>query len=47
VDDLATELDGLRAGLVEAEGVSTRAVEGLAPLPEATTDSVRGKRATE
>jgi hypothetical protein len=52
VDDLATELEGLRAGLVEAEGVSTRAVEGLAPLPAATTDSVTDstagrKRATE
>ncbi|MDQ1711090.1 MAG: hypothetical protein QOE45_540 [Frankiaceae bacterium] len=33
VDDLAAELEGLRAGLVEAEGVSTRAIEGLAPLP--------------
>jgi hypothetical protein len=35
VDDLATELEGLRAGLVEAEGVSTRAIQGLAPLPAA------------
>jgi hypothetical protein len=35
VDDLATELEGLRAGLVEAEGVSTRAIEGLPPLPGA------------
>jgi hypothetical protein len=41
VDDLATELDGLRAGLVEAEDVSTRAVEGLAPLPSVVPDSVR------
>jgi hypothetical protein len=35
VDDLAAELDGLRAGLVEAEGVSSRAIQGLAPLPGA------------
>lgn len=33
VDELATELEGLRAGLVEAESVTTRAMEGLAPLP--------------
>lgn len=31
VDSLATELDGLRAGLVEAEAVTSRAMEGLAP----------------
>jgi hypothetical protein len=34
VDELATELEGLRAGLVEAESVTTRAMEGLAPLPD-------------
>jgi hypothetical protein len=52
VDSLATELEGLRAGLVEAEGVSTRAIQGLAPLPEAATgtfpDSTRQRgRSTE
>lgn len=40
VDELAHELEGLRAGLVEAEGVTTRAMEGLAPLPEAAPGSV-------
>ena len=40
VDALAAELDGLRAGLVEAESVSTRAIEGLAPLPEAAPGTV-------
>ena len=30
---LAHELEGLRAGLVEAEAVSTRAMQGLPPLP--------------
>ncbi|HEU0132327.1 MAG TPA: hypothetical protein VFQ85_15175 [Mycobacteriales bacterium] len=35
VDELAQELEGLRAGLVEAEDVSTRAMQGLAPLPQA------------
>jgi hypothetical protein len=42
VDSLATELEGLRAGLVEAEDVSTRAIEGLAPLPEAAPGTVAG-----
>jgi len=40
VDELAQELEGLRAGLVETEGVTTRAMEGLAPLPEAAPGSV-------
>lgn len=35
VDELAMELEGLRAGLVETEGVTTRTMQGLAPLPEA------------
>jgi hypothetical protein len=54
LDDLATELEGLRAGLVEAEGVSSRAIEGLAPLssPSPGSGSVPGStpargRATE
>jgi hypothetical protein len=51
VDDLATELEGLRAGLVEAEGVSTRAIEGLPPLPGAapatTTRPVPGSVPTQ
>lgn len=33
LDELAHELEGLRAGLVEAEAVSTQAMQGLAPLP--------------
>lgn len=40
VDALAEELEGLRAGLVETEGVTTRAMQGLAPLPEAAPGSV-------
>ncbi|HEV2891079.1 MAG TPA: hypothetical protein VGX28_11960 [Frankiaceae bacterium] len=40
VDELAQELEGLRAGLVETEGVTTRTIEGLAPLPEAAPGSV-------
>jgi hypothetical protein len=44
VDELAAELEGLRAGLVEAEGVSSRAIEGLAPLPEATPGTVTPTR---
>jgi hypothetical protein len=40
VDELAEELEGLRAGLVEAEGVSDRAMEGLPPLPGAVPGSV-------
>jgi hypothetical protein len=42
VDDLAAELEGLRAGLVEAEGVSTRAIQGLAPLPAADPTTTTG-----
>lgn len=34
VDELAMELEGLRAGLVETEGVTTRTMQGLAPLAE-------------
>ncbi|HVF04809.1 MAG TPA: hypothetical protein VNA20_08220 [Frankiaceae bacterium] len=33
LDELAGELEGLRAGLVEAEAISTQAMQGLAPLP--------------
>lgn len=40
VDELAMELEGLRAGLVETEGVTTRTMQGLAPLPEAAPGSV-------
>lgn len=40
VDELAQELEGLRAGLVETEGITTQAVEGLAPLPDPATGSV-------
>ena len=40
VDELEHELEGLRAGLVEAEAVSTRAMRGLAPLPEPAPGSV-------
>jgi hypothetical protein len=40
VDELANELEGLRAGLVEAESVSSRAIEGLAPLPAPAPGSV-------
>jgi hypothetical protein len=43
VDELAHELEGLRAGLVEAESVSTRAMEGLPPLPSAAPGSVPSK----
>jgi hypothetical protein len=56
VDELAQELEGLRAGLVETEGVTRRAMEGLPPMPDAvpgagtgtvpTTEPVR-RRATE
>lgn len=41
VDELAHELEGLRAGLMEAESVSTRAMQGLAPLPSQTPDTVQ------
>jgi hypothetical protein len=50
VDELAQELEGLRAGLVETEGVTRRAMEGLAPLPEAAPGTVTApeqRRATE
>jgi hypothetical protein len=40
VDELARELEGLRAGLVETEAVSTRAMQGLAPLPSPAPGSV-------
>lgn len=40
IDELALELEGLRAGLVEAESVSVRAMQGLAPLPAPGTGSV-------
>ena len=40
VDELAVELEGLRAGLVEAESVTTRAMQGLAPLPSAAPGTV-------
>lgn len=40
VEELAQELEGLRAGLVETEGVTSRAMEGLPPLPEAAPGSV-------
>ena len=40
LDELAHELEGLRAGLVEAESVSTRAMQGLAPLPSPGPGSV-------
>lgn len=40
VDELAQELEGLRAGLVETEGVTTRTMQGLAPLPEPAAGSV-------
>ena len=40
VDELAQELEGLRAGLIEAESVSTRAMQGLAPLPAPGPGSV-------
>lgn len=40
VDELAQELEGLRAGLVETEDVTTRTMQGLAPLPEAAPGSV-------
>jgi hypothetical protein len=47
VDSLAEELEGLRAGLVEAEGVTNRAIEGLAPLPGAVPGSVPGSSAPQ
>lgn len=50
VDELAQELEGLRAGLVETEGVTRRAMEGLAPLPESAPGTVtqpERRRATE
>ncbi|HEX8003344.1 MAG TPA: hypothetical protein VF519_11690 [Mycobacteriales bacterium] len=40
VDELASELEGLRAGLVETEGVTTRTMQGLAPLPEPSAGTV-------
>lgn len=40
VDELAHELEGLRAGLAEAESVSTRAMEGLPPLSSQAPGSV-------
>lgn len=40
VDELAHELEGLRAGLVEAESVTTRAMKGLPPLPSQAPGSV-------
>lgn len=40
VDELAVELEGLRAGLVEAESVTTRAMQGLAPLPSPAPGTV-------
>lgn len=43
VDELALELEGLRAGLVEAESVTNRAMEGLPPLPAETPGSVPGR----
>ncbi len=50
VDALADELEGLRAGLVETEGVTRQAMEGLAPMSDAApgtvTQPVR-RRATE
>jgi hypothetical protein len=45
VDELAAELEGLRAGLVETEGVTTRAMEGLPALPEGVPGSVAATRA--
>lgn len=42
VDELALELEGLRAGLVEAESVTTRAMQGLAPLPSTAPGTVPG-----
>ena len=46
VDELAAELEGLRAGLVEAEDVSSRAIAGLAPLPEPTAGTVPTTKST-
>ena len=46
VDELAAELEGLRAGLVEAEGISSRAIEGLAPLPEPAAGTVPTTKST-
>ena len=40
VEELAHELEGLRAGLVEAESVSTRAMQGLPPLTAPAPGSV-------
>lgn len=40
VDELAAELEGLRAGLVEAESISSRTIAGLAPLAEPAPGTV-------
>lgn len=40
IDELALELEGLRAGLTEAESVSARAMQGLTPLPAPGAGSV-------
>jgi hypothetical protein len=50
VDELADELEGLRAGLVETEGVTRQAMEGLAPMSDASPGTVTKpvrRRATE
>lgn len=40
LEEMANELEGLRSGLVETEGVTTRTMQGLAPLPDAAPGSV-------
>lgn len=45
VDELAQELEGLRAGLAEAESVTNRAMRGLAPSSVAIDDSPARQRA--
>lgn len=40
LEEMANELEGLRSGLVETEGVTTRTMQGLAPLPEGAPGSV-------
>lgn len=47
LEEMANELEGLRAGLVETEGVTTRTMQGLAPLPEAAPGSLPGTQAPE